>query len=222
MARQPRLVVPGVPHHVTQRGNFGVEVFTSDAQRQRYLDWLLDDGRRYGLATWAYCLMGNHVHLIVVPEEADSLGRALASVHMKHAQAVNREAGRTGHLWQGRYSSCQLDGEHLLRAALHVERNPVRTGLVPVATAWPWSSARAHALGAADPLVDGADWPTDELRRKWAGWLAAEPTDAEQLRLRLHRGLPLGDEAFVARLERQTGRRLRPGRRGRPKSSPGR
>ncbi len=150
MARQARIVIPDVPHHVTQRGNNRQDVFFTDDDRRLYLAVLQERCAAAGVRVLAYCLMNNHVHLIVVPPDEGSLAAAVGRTHFLYAQAINHLHGRSGHLWQGRFYSCPLDETHLWRAAAYVERNPVRSRLVRRAWKWPWSSAAVH-VGAAGP-----------------------------------------------------------------------
>ena len=113
MPRVARVVVSGVPHHVTQRGNRGQDVFFSEEDRERYLAWLGEYAAQHRLKIWAYCLMSNHVHYVVVPKKASALGDVMQSLHTRHSQAINAEQGWQGHLWQGRFFSCPLDEAHL-------------------------------------------------------------------------------------------------------------
>src|SRR5262245_66682086 len=116
MPRRPRIVIPGVAHHVTQRGNNRQQVFFSDADFRLYLDLITEYAPRFGVAVLGYCLMPNHVHLIVVPEAETSLARTLGAAHSEFALAVNASAGRSGHLWQNRFFSCPMDEAHSLHA----------------------------------------------------------------------------------------------------------
>lgn len=150
MPRAARLVVPALPHHVIQRGNRRQTLFFDDDDRRCYLRLLTDACARRGTACLAWCLMDNHVHLILVPRDADGLRAPLASVHTAYSQRVNRRQGLSGHLFQGRFASYAMDDAHLMVAARYIENNPVAAGLVARAEAWPWSSARAHVYGAAD------------------------------------------------------------------------
>lgn len=216
MARRARNVFPDVPHHVTQRGNFRMDVFGDDEDRRQYLDWLRHYADTYGLEILAYCLMPNHIHLIVVPRRADSLGRTLGLAHMRYSQYVNRKVGRAGHVWQGRFFSCPMDDAHLLTATRYVERNPVRAGLVKRAEKWGWSSAGEHLAGRRLP---GASWPDDELLSGWSEVLgeADSPSEIEEIRRQTYTGRPLGDERFVRKLERIVGKVLRRLHVGRPR-----
>src|ERR1700722_8711163 len=130
MARLARIVVPRLPHHVTQRGNRGERVFFEDADYALYRDLLAAACRKTGVAVWAYCLMPNHVHLILVPADATGLARALGETHRRYVSYVNARARQTGHLFQGRFASVVMDEEHLLSAARYVSLNPVRARLV--------------------------------------------------------------------------------------------
>ena len=146
MPRIARVVIPNIPHHVTQRGNFGQNVFEDDTDRSVYLKWLHEYGQRYGTKFWAYCLMTNHVHYIVVPEYKNSLAMTFNQTHMRYSQYVNRKHNRCGHLWQGRFYSCLLDEDHLYAAMRYVERNPVRAGLKQQSEKYKWSSAASHVF----------------------------------------------------------------------------
>ena len=208
MARLARVVASGVPHHVTQRGNRRQPVFFSDADYRTYLHLLHEQSLRWGLDVWAYCLMTNHVHLIVVPRQDVSLTRAIAETHRRYTRAINfREAWR-GYLWQGRFASFPLDEPYLLAAIRYVERNPVAAGIVEQPEDYPWSSARAHVGRQADAVL-GPCFLTDQIR-DWRGFLAsAEPVDrTHRLEQAMRTGRPCGDGRFLYRLETQLGRRL--------------
>ena len=154
MARLARVVAPGRPHHVTQRGNRRQQTFFSDGDYREYLALLGQWCTEYGVRVWAYCLMPNHVHLILVPPSEDALCRAVGETHRRYTRHVNFREGWRGHLWQGRFASFVMDEPHLLAAARYVERNPVKAKLVRKAENWPWSSAAAHAGGQTDDLVE--------------------------------------------------------------------
>jgi len=107
-ARMARVVVPGIPHHLNQRGNRREDVFFSDDDRQRYPQLVIEYSAKHGIATLAYCLMTNHVHFVSVPARADSLARVLKPVDLRYAQHINRSQGISGRLWQGRFFSCPV------------------------------------------------------------------------------------------------------------------
>ena len=156
MARIARVVAPGVPHHVTQRGNRRQQTFFSDDDHELYRELMAVWCERHGVAIWAYCLMPNHVHLIATPASAEGLRRGIGEAHRRYARHVNFREGWRGYLWQGRFASFPLGGAHLLAAVRYVELNPVRAGLVAEAEDWPWSSARAHLAGGEDRLARAA------------------------------------------------------------------
>lgn len=215
MARFARIVVPGVPHHVTQRGVRGMRVFFSDTDYSSYLSLLARQARRYTLDIWAYCLLPNHVHLIAVPVSETGLARPLGEAHRRYATQVNRRFDWTGHLWQERFSSFPMDEPHLLAAIRYVLLNPVRAGLAQSPTDWRYSSAKAHVLGCPDSLVNTR--PARERVADWEGFLAIHDPDrdAETIRRHTRIGRPLGSSHFVDQLESATGRRLRPSKVGR-------
>jgi putative transposase len=154
MPRAPRLVVPGVPHHVTQRGNRRQATFFCDADYALYLSLLRFRCARAGTTVWAWCLMPNHVHLILVPAKEDGLRAVLAPVHTRYTAEINRREGWRGHLWQGRFASFPMDEAHVHACLRYVELNPVRAGLAARAEDWRWSSARAHLGVGGDGLTD--------------------------------------------------------------------
>ncbi len=221
MARLARAVAPGLPHHVTQRGNRRQTVFFSDADYQAYRALVAEHCAAAGVAVWGYCLMPNHVHLILVPEDEGALRRALGEAHRRYTRRVNLREDWRGYLWQGRFASFVMDEPHLLAAARYVELNPLRAGLVRRAQDWPWSSARAHLAGKDDALVAAA--PLRALVPDWRAFLAEGlgEDDLEALRRHARTGRPLGSERFVEGLEARLGRPLRPRKRGRkPKDRP--
>jgi putative transposase len=182
MPRPARLVLPGIPHHVTQRGSRRQATFFSDTDYARYVALLRHWCVKSGTAVWAWCLMPNHVHLILVPSRADGLGAALAPAHRRYSWEVNQREGWSGHLWQSRFASFPLDEAHLYACLRYIELNPVRAGLVERPEAWRWSSARGHLGLADDPLVDPA--PARERIDDWRAFLEAglEPVAHAALR----------------------------------------
>ena len=223
MPRVARVVIPGCVHHVTQRGNNRQDVFFVDADRQMFLQYLREAAERFALHIEGYCLMTNHIHLVVTPEREDSLAQALKRVNQLHAQYVNRLHGRSGHLWQNRFFSCPIDQEHVWQVLVYVERNPVRARLCRKAWQWAWSSAGAHC-GGDDPsgLLDIASWEQEVTPTKWRRMLERPEDDrlVRALQLSTSRGRPLGSDSFIAKLETRLGRRLRPLPRGRPRKTP--
>ena len=213
--------MPGVPHHITQRGNRRQPAFFEDEDYGAYLDLMAEWCDRCGVEVWAYCLMPNHVHLIAVPSSEDGLRRAIGEAHRRYTRRINFREGWRGYLWQGRFASFPMDGAWLMRAVRYVELNPVRAKLVRAPWRWRWSSAAAHVKGQDDVLVKaarllgraGSDWKDFLL-----GGLSID--DAELIRHHERTGRALGSERFVRRLERVLGRMLRKRSPGRPRKPP--
>jgi putative transposase len=214
MSRLPRVVVPGYPHHIVQRGNRRQTVFFQDQDRRFYLHLLRKYGSDAGITFWAYCLMGNHVHLIAVPRNVDSFSKGLGKAHWKYTMSVNLREDWRGFLWQGRFFSCPLDEHHLITATKYILFNPVRAAIVKRPDEYHWSSARAHLKEADDPLISDGDLSAEIVN--WRSFLSVPPleSDMESIREHTKTGRPLGGEAFVRKLEAITGRTLWPQRRG--------
>ena len=220
MPRMARVVCPGVPHHVTQRGVRRFNVFLDEADHQRYLELLALYAPRFGLGITAYCVMTNHVHIIGVPEHESSIAKVFRDCHGNYAAEFNKKYGKTGHVWQARPFSCVLDEAHTWAAIRYVERNPVRAGMVTRAEDYPWSSARGHCGLTTDPLLSPAI--DESLVSNWSAWLA-EGTNNEyerRVRDRTYTGRPCGDDDFVKRVEAIVGRPLAPGRPGPKRRNP--
>ena len=220
MARFQRVAAVGTPHHITQRGNARRFVLQTDPDRVVYLELLAQACQTHRLTVLGYCLMSNHVHLIAVPQQANSLALALRDTHGRYAAYLNAREVSSGHVWQGRYYSCPLDRTHLWAALRYTERNPVRAGMVSEPEQFEWSSAGVHC-GSRSAAV-----PIDcELRRsawthaEWRAFLLAHDADAEveHIRSATHTGRPLGAPGFVADPEHDLKRRLAPARGGRPR-----
>jgi putative transposase len=223
MVRLPRLGLPGIPYHVTQRGNRREQTFFEDGDYALYRDLLAEAARKAGAEIWCYCLMPNHVHVIVVPSDEDGLRRTFADTHRRYTGFINARSRWTGHLWQGRFGAVAMDEEHLANAARYVSLNPVRARLVERAHEWRWSSVAAHLAGEDDRLVRVA--PVLERYGDFAAFLAESADDEaawRRLRMSESSGRPLGGDAWLAAIEARTGRQLRPRKRGpKPKEKPG-
>lgn len=216
MPRIARLVVPDIPHHVTQRGNRRQRVFSGAADGRLYLRLLRESCAKAGTRVWAWCLMPNHVHLILVPAHEDGLRAALAEPHRRYAATVNRRSGWKGHLWQERFGSFPMDEAWLIACARYVELNPVRAGLVRRPQDWRWSSAGGHlGLGRDDLGESGA------LLERIPDWRALlegglDERSLAAIRGRERTGYALGSAAFLDALKARLGREVGPRPRGRP------
>jgi len=179
MARLPRVVVVDVAHHVTQRGNGRHFILDSDSERMVYLDLLRHAVQEHGLMVAGYCLMSNHVHVVVIPRRQEALAEAFHQVHGRYAAYWNVAHSTSGHVWQGRFYSCPMDPGHFWTALRYAELNPVRAGMVAEAAAWPWSSAAAHC-GTADPdaCLDMSAWRKQWSEASWQGFLQQGEAEA--------------------------------------------
>ncbi len=214
-------MVPGVPHHVTQRGNRRQPVFFRDGDEESYLGLMREFGQRYGLKFWAYCLMPNHVHLVVVPKREENLARGIGEAHRRYTRMVNLREGWGGYLWQGRFASYPMDERYAMLATRYIELNPVAAGLARYPEEYRWSSARAHVRGEDDNLL--SKHPLIEDGEEWARFLRAKAEDSEVriMRRHEHTGRPLGSPGFVEHLEWLLNRELRPQKRGRKRKEHG-
>lgn len=217
MSRMARVVIPSYPHHVTQRGNRRQATFFTKSDYRDYVELVSKFCRKARTQVWAYCLMPNHVHLIMVPSHKDGLRASLGEAHRRYTRKVNSRNEWRGHLWQERFFSFPMDEAHLLAAVRYVERNPVAAQLCQHPEEWQWSSARAHLLGRNDGLVDVR--PMLSRISDWAMYLASDEDDGirDRIAASTRTGRPLGDELFVQTLEKITGRELTPQRPGRKK-----
>ncbi|HXZ01173.1 MAG TPA: transposase [Stellaceae bacterium] len=215
MARIARLVVPGVPHHVTQRGNRRETTFFKEADYRLYRELLGAAAARAEAEIWAYCLMPNHVHVILTPKDEDGLRRTFGDLHRRYTAHINARNQWTGHLWQARFGSVAMDEDHLIAAIRYVSLNPVRARLVERAEDWKWSSVRAHLRGKDDgvvttaPVLDRVGPFADFLREAFDEASAFAP-----LRRSETTGRPIGSEVWIKRLEHAAARPLAPRKRG--------
>ncbi len=194
MARLARIVIPGLPHHVTQRGNRRETVFFSDADYRAYLNMLITAVGKAESEVWAWCLMPNHVHLIIVPSHEDGLRQSVANVHRRYAARINARNEWRGHLWQDRFGSVVMDEAHLYTAFAYVSLNPVRARLVQRAQDWKWSSVRAHLSGVDDGLTTPE--PLHARVDNFADFLDQDHGDEDFTALRQSEiiGRPIGDD----------------------------
>jgi putative transposase len=210
MARIARAIAPAMAHHVTQRGNRRQQVFFNDDDYQAYLELMAQWCTKFKVEAWAYCLMPNHVHLIVVPETKDGLALAIGEAHRRYTRRINFREGWRGHLWQGRFSSFIMEEKYLLACARYMELNPVRAGLTKKPEDWRWSSAAAHLKGQDDLLVKARPL-LEMVNSSWKKFLAVDVGESEIEVLRRHErtGRPMGADAFIEKLERLLDRKLK-------------
>jgi putative transposase len=230
MARHPRLIVPGVALHVYQRGNDRQECFREDCDRLVYLSGLGDYCKRWQCELHAYCLMTNHVHLMLTPAHEDAPALLMRDLGRLYVRYFNDRHSRTGSLWEGRFHSCLIDSaRYALGCQRYIDLNPVRAGMVPSADAYPWSSYAGHSGARRDPLLTPhAEYLaiSDDESGGSAAYAALcqeaeEPDFLAAIRDATFGGLPLIGEALKLRLVAMGMRleRAKPGRRPEPMSA---
>ena len=220
MARMPRVVVSGYPHHVTQRGNRRQKTFFCSEDYLYYLELMSQFTRESDTEVWAYCLMPNHVHMVMVPGSEDGLRHSLGEAHRRYTRHINFRKGWWGHLWQERFHSFPMDENYLLATVRYVERNPVKARLCKNPQDWQWSSALAHLEGKDDLLVKVK--PMLDRVDNWQYYLSNDDASSNELVAQHTRtGRPLGSDGFVKKLEALCGVALapkKPGRKSKPTS----
>jgi putative transposase len=225
MARQPRLTVPGYPHHVIQRGNNRQSIVVDDADRKKLLSLLSEHALRSQVAVHAYVLMDNHVHLLLTPETAEAIPQLMQAVGRSYVRYFNIRHGRSGTLWEGRYRSSLIETErYLLTCMVYIDLNPVRAGMVGMPAEYAWSSHRHYIGHWVDKLVTphALFWSlgnTPFAREAAYQELALTGigiSQQESLTRSVLTGWSLGSPAFVQSLQESTQRRLVPSKAGRP------
>lgn len=218
MPRQARIVIPDIAHHITQRGNYRQAVFDNNLDFKQYCEWINEYAEEKNMDVLAYCLISNHVHFIVVPKAEKDLSMVFKTVHMRYAHYINRRRQAKGHLWQGRFYSCVLDDVHLYRAIRYVENNPVRANIVKRAWDYEYSSAKDHAKERDKPLIRLSALKGMEEGEPWQEYLQENDFQlVDEIRLKTNRGLVIGTNRFVNKLEKLLNRSLECAKQGRPR-----
>ncbi|MEE9303344.1 MAG: transposase [Thiotrichaceae bacterium] len=225
MPRRARLAIAGIPWHIIQRGNNRSACFYTDEDYRRYLETLAEQAEKFGCAVHAYCLMTNHVHLLLTPDEQDSTALMMKHLGQRYVQYINRTYRRTGTLWEGRFRSCLAQSDtYVLRCYQYIELNPVRAGMVSNPADYRWSSYRANSGGSVDLLL------TPQLEYLRLGDTAAvrqsfyrhlfdahlDPSDVRDIRQATNGNYVLGNERFKEEIEAILERRVSRGKAGRP------
>jgi REP-associated tyrosine transposase len=225
MPRQARIVVPGLPLHAIQRGVNRAACFVDDEDRDFYLRHLGRLAGETGCALHAFCLMTNHVHLLLTPDAEHSCASLFQRLGLLYAQFMNRKHRRSGTLWEGRFRSCIVQSEiYLMACYRYVELNPVRAGMVGHPALYEWSSYGSNALGKQVPwILPHAEYlklgTSDTERRKKYRALFGQIVDAglvDEIRTVTNAGYTLGTKEFREDLSRRLGRRASMMPRGRP------
>jgi len=210
MPRISRIVAINYPHHVTQRGVRSIAIFSSNNDRNQYLQFIKEESEKHDLEILAWCLMTNHVHFIAVPHREDSLSRGFGEAHKRYTRMKNFKDNVRGYLFQGRFGSCVLDERHLLAAVSYVENNPVAAGMVKHAWQYPWSSAKYHVGDIKkDVLIENRN--LYGLVKDWRAYLTERievSDDIHKIKSATKTGRPAGNDDFVKEIEKRTGRLL--------------
>jgi len=218
MPRQSRIVIPELAHHITQRGNYRQNIFDNEGDYKQYSEWISEYAEENNVDILAYCLMSNHVHFIVIPKKEEDLSKVFKTVHMRYSHYLNRQRLVKGHLWQGRFYSCVLGDSHLYRAIRYTENNPVRAKIVKNAWEYEWSSAKDHAgYRNNKSLIKLCKYKTIE-KKEWKDYLREDDSEmAADIRLKTNRGLVIGTDKFIKKIEGTLKRSLKCLKQGRPR-----
>ena len=225
MPRRARMYIPGYAYHLVQRGNNRKACFFEEENYRVYLGYMSEVMPRYGISLHAYCLMTNHIHLLITPEHEDSISNLMKVVCSRYGQYINKKYSRTGTLWEGRHKSSAIDAEsYLLKCYRYIELNPVAAKMVKRPDEYKWTSYHYHAWGDQNPLISANEFYMDlgqnkkqrcsKYRELFKEALSLE--DIHAIRQMAHYSMPLGPDAFIEQIERKTGRRIGFARRGRP------
>ena len=226
MPRRQRMYIPGYTYHVVQRGNNREACFFEEENYRAYLQLLREVLPRYGAQLHAYCLMTNHVHLLLTPEAHDSISNLLKVVCSRYANRMNKKYHRTGTLWEGRHKASPVDLErYLLKCYRYIELNPVAAHMVRRPEMYCWTSYHANAWGDTNQLItphpvylvlaDSVQQRCYRYREMFQEVLS--PEDVHAIREAIHYSMPVGSDRFRQQIEQKLGRSLGQVRRGRPR-----
>jgi putative transposase len=211
MPRIARVIIENYPHHITQRGSNREKIFLDDKDKNYFIKTLFEYCKLFKIELWAFCLMENHFHLLMVPQVTQSLGQCLHGLTFRYAQYFNNKYKHIGRLWQNRYFSCPVDkDEYLVGVLRYVEENPVRAGLAGSASEWPWSSVTKTGFTNLPKWVQ-------ELCNKSPNLGYITGSKLSEIRRSTTSGRPLGNVKFYEHLEKKLERQLKPKKSGRPR-----
>jgi len=203
MARVSRIVIPNIPHHVTQRGVRSMNIFFKDEDYMYYKELLLNQCKEHQLEVISYCLMTNHVHLIVIPKTIESLSRAIGETHRLYTRKINFEQKVKGHLFQERFFSTPLDDEYFLNALRYVEQNPVKARMVKHAWNYKYSSVKYRIKEIKEDMLLSNYKMINEIKDYKV--FLEENTDSRFVREKTHTGKPCGNKMFYEKIKAITG-----------------
>ncbi len=226
MPRRPRLISPGIPLHIIQRGNNRQAYFFADEDYLFYLDWLHEYAKESGCGVHAFVLMTNHVHILLTPEKKSSAGELMKRLGQRYVQYINRTYKRSGTLWEGRFRSCITQQDtYMLVCQRYIELNPVRAGLIEHPGEYRWSSYGANAQGESSEIITHhpvylqlgktSDERQEAYRELFRFHL--EPGVIDKIRKATNGNFVLGNDRFQNEIAHALGRRVKPGSAGRPR-----
>lgn len=224
MPRKPRVSAAGVAEHVIQRGNNRQVVFLRESDKKCYVTWLKQYAQKYEVQIHAWVLMTNHVHILCTPSSETGISQMMQSLGRMYVRYFNKSHKRTGTLWEGRYRSCVVQEEgYLMQVYRYIELNPVRAGLVKHPAEFSWSSYQCNGLGKTSDLLTPHPLylslgKNDFTRLDSYRAFIEQHFDSrllEDIRRATNKGLALGNESFIAAIERRTGKSLTEAKRGR-------
>ena len=226
MPRRSRIIVPDIPLHIIQRGNNHQSCFFSEEDYLFYLDWLREYAQSTGCSIHAYVLMTNHVHILLTPSKSDSAGNLMKRLGQRYVQYINRTYKRSGTLWEGRFrSSIIQQQEYLFSCQRYIEMNPVRAGMVKHPGKYRWSSYQANGQGIHSDLINchslyqslGRTDAERQMAYRELFRYELESGEIDKIRKATNGNFALGNNKFKEEISKMLGRRVTPGKAGRPK-----
>ena len=227
MPRSARIIVPNIPHHIVQRGHNRSSVFAEPADFRYYLQTLRTWKNNLGVKVYSYCLMTNHVHLILEPpDDGGVVGELMRRLAGRQTRYVNKLEGRTGSLWDGRYKASPIQTDrYLLACSAYVELNPVRARIAATTEDYPWSSIHRKIEAThtgwldVDPCFEALGANHRERARCYAEFISAgiSAEEEELIRQAVNRNQLTGDDKFIREIAARIGRRIELRGRGRPR-----
>ncbi len=226
MPRRPRIIVPGNPLHIIQRGNNGQPCFLADEDYLFYQPWLEEHAKSSRCSAHAFVFMTNHVHLLLTPKNTDSAAKLMKRLGQRYVQYINRTYKRSGTLWEGRFRSCIIQQQdYLFVCQRYIEMNPVRVGMVQHPGDYRWSSYGANGQGETSSLIEPhflykEFGEMDEERQQSYRELfrqELDPGEIDKIRKATNGNFSLGDNRFNTEISEMLGRRVTPGKAGRPR-----
>lgn len=222
MPRIARIVYVDYPHHIIQRGNNKQTVFFDDEDRKEYLKLLNKYAKECGSELHSYCLMTNHVHLLLTPEKNNSLAKTMQKLSLRYTQYINKKYTRTGRLWECRFHSCVVEKEtYLWSVYRYIERNPVRAGIVKDPIKYRWSSATLNTTIVHQNKLVKPIWKDYFERNEYHKFLNQHDNKDETVKIKksTFSGLPIGSEKFLHHISKELGISIERRRKGRPRKS---